>query len=65
MSGVSVAGRDRLDSLWVEATRQGDRRLAGEVSARNHAAYIDDLERRLAAIGCTFLDLLEWEWSKL
>lgn len=65
MSAVSVAGRDTLDSLWVEATRQGDRRLAGEVSARDHAVFIDDLDRRLAAIGHTFLDLLEWEWSKL
>lgn len=53
--------RDTLKSLSAEAAREGARRLAGKKSPRAHAAYLAQLDRRLAAIGHTYLDLMHYQ----
>lgn len=55
---------DTLESLDRETFAEGARMLAGLKSRRQHDAYLAQVEARLAALGCTWLDLLTWACDK-
>jgi hypothetical protein len=49
---------DTLESLDRETSAEGAKLLAGRKSRKDHDAYMEQVEARLAAIGATWLDLL-------
>ena len=50
--------KDTLKRLDLETMFEGDRMLTGQKSRNQHNTYILQIEKRLAAIGATWMDLI-------